>query len=82
MEFVRLNCKFPVPTGTNFLVNNVLTVFDTFVREYQGEEAKQIPTNIEDILMNAVVFSAIWGVGGQIEETTRPKFDKFLQELI
>ena len=32
--------------------------------------------------MNAVVFSAIWGVGGQIEETTRPKFDKFLQELI
>ena len=34
MEFVRLNCKFPVPTGPNFLVNNVLTVFDTFVKEY------------------------------------------------
>lgn len=32
--------------------------------------------------MNAIVFSAIWGVGAQIEETTRPKFDKFLQELI
>jgi dynein heavy chain len=82
MEFVRLNCKFPVPTGPNFLVCNTLQIFDTFVREYQGEEAKPIPTNIEDILMNAVVFSAIWGVGGQIEETSRPKFDKFLLELI
>jgi len=78
MEYVRLNCKFPVPTGPNFLVNNVLTVFDTFVTEYKGEDAKTIPPNIEDILMNALVFSAIWGVGGQIEETTRPKFDKFL----
>jgi Dynein heavy chain AAA lid domain len=64
MEYVRLNCKFPVPTGPNFLVNNVLTVFDTFVKEYQGEDPKPIPSNIEDILMNAVVFSAIWGVGG------------------
>jgi len=34
MEFVRINCKFPVPTGPNFLVCNVLQVFDTFVREY------------------------------------------------
>jgi len=34
MEFVRLNCKFPVQTGPNFLVNNTLQIFDTFVLEY------------------------------------------------
>jgi len=32
--------------------------------------------------MNALVFSGIWGIGGQIEETTRSKFDKFFQQLI
>jgi hypothetical protein len=55
---------------------------DTFVLEWGGEEPKPVPANVEDILTNAIVFSAIWGIGGQIEETTRPKFDKFLQELI
>lgn len=65
MEFIRVNCKFPVPTGANFWTHNYLNVFDLFVRQYESEEGqKTIPSNIEEICMNALVFAAIWGVGG------------------
>jgi dynein heavy chain len=33
-------------------------------------------------LINALVFSAIWGIGGCIDETTRPNFDIFFQDLL
>lgn len=79
MEYTRVNCKFPVVTGPNFLVHNFLNVFDTFVLDWGSEEIKSIPVNAEEICTNAIVFAAIWGIGGQIEESTRPKFDKFLQ---
>ena len=33
-------------------------------------------------MLNAMVFSFIWGIGAQIDETTRPNFDNFFQEII
>jgi hypothetical protein len=30
-EFIRVKCKQAVPTGPNFLVNNMLHMLDTFV---------------------------------------------------
>jgi dynein heavy chain len=80
-EFVRLKSTFPVPTGSNFLVHNFLNIFDTFVMEYKDEE-NPVPTNIEEISMNAIVFAAIWGIGGQIEENTRGGYDEYLRKLI
>lgn len=41
-----------------------------------------IPGDIDDKLINALVYSTIWGLGGCIEEGTRPKFDEFLQDLL
>jgi hypothetical protein len=82
MEFTRSNCKFPVPTGPNFLTNNFISMFDIFVLEWFGEESKGAPGNAEEICYNAMVFAGIWGIGSQIEEKTRPKFDKFFQQLI
>ncbi len=33
-------------------------------------------------MMNALIFAFVWGVGAQIDETTRPIYDLFLQEII
>lgn len=77
MEFTRTQCKFPVATGPNFLVHNFLHVFDHFILEWGHEESKGAPSNAEEICMNSIVFAGIWGIGGQIEETTRSKFDQF-----
>ena len=32
VEFIYKRCTFPVPTGPNFVIDNMLKVFDTFVR--------------------------------------------------
>jgi dynein heavy chain len=85
MEFVRTTCVQAVPTGSNFLVHNILQIFDLFVMDYKkrdGHETLDIPGNIEDICMNAIIFAAIWGVGGQLNEHTRPIFDVYLKKLI
>lgn len=64
------------------MVHNFLHIFDHFVLEWGHEDCKGAPGNAEEICMNAIVFAGIWGIGGQIEEATRPKFDKFFQQLI
>ena len=85
VEFIYKHCKFPVPTGPNFVVDNMIKIFDTFVRDWKPTEEDQpskIPGNCEDVCLNALVFAFIWGIGGQIDEDTRGKFDSLLQDMI
>ena len=42
----------------------------------------KLPNDIDDKLNGALLFATIWGIGGCIDEVTRPKFDTLLQELI
>ena len=46
------------------------------------EEVLEMPKDIEDKLYSALVYSAIWGIGGCLDENTRSRFDVFLQEVI
>jgi hypothetical protein len=76
---------FPVPTGPNFVIDNMLKVFDTFVRPWKPtdeDEPSKIPGNVEDVCLNALVFAFIWGIGAQIDENTRQMYDTLLQEII
>ena len=34
------------------------------------------------LLVNVLIYAAIWGIGGALDEFTSSKFDVFLQELI
>ena len=64
--FIYRRCNFPVPTGPNFVVDNMLKLFDTYVRDWEpreDDEGSKVPSNAEDILLNAMVFSFIWGIG-------------------
>ena len=81
VEFVRKNCHQPVQTGPSYLVHNFLQILDTFLIPFEDEEVP-VPSNMEEIGMNAIIFSAIWGFGGSIDEITRPVFDEFLKKLI
>lgn len=72
----------------------MIQVLDTYVKSWsEVEENKRnddpdappiykTPKDAEDIMYNALVYSLIWGIGAQIEETTRAKFDNFLKELL
>jgi hypothetical protein len=39
------------------------------------EEQLNLPNDIEDKLYNALLYSAIWGIGGCLDEHTRGRFD-------
>ena len=32
--------------------------------------------------INAVLFSVLWSIGAALDESTRPKFDTFMQEIL
>lgn len=81
IAFTNSNGKFPVPTDPNHLVNSMINIFDCYVRDWKQEDAK-IPREMEEMCNNAVVFANIWSVGAALDETTRPKFDIFFQDLL
>jgi hypothetical protein len=74
--FTNLHGKFPVPTDPNFLVRSMLNVFDCYVNDWRKEDVK-LPKEHEEMCINAVIFAHIWSIGVALDETTRPKFDKF-----
>lgn len=86
VEFTRVNCKFPCPGSGPFVVNQMIRLVQCYVQVYIPKHADgekpQIPNDIDDKLINALLYATIWGIGGCIEEGTRPKFDSFLQELL
>jgi dynein heavy chain, axonemal len=83
-DYAYRSCKFPVPTGPNFVVNNFLKVFHSFVLDWEPteDEPMRVPKDAEEICFNAIVFALIWGIGAQIDESTRGRIDIFLQDLL
>jgi hypothetical protein len=64
----------------------MIRLIDCLVAPYKpigtdGEEVK-IPGDIEAKLINSLIYSAIWGIGGCLDENTRGKYDQFLQSLL
>ena len=85
VEFTRQNCTFPVPTHSNFHVANLLKILDAFVRPWRkvaDDEEHKVPENFAEVINNGVIFAFVWGVGAQLHEKDREKFDLFLQDLI
>ena len=86
IEFTRKNGKFPCPGNGPFVVNHIIKLIQCYLARFQktthdGDDI-EIPKDIEDRLNNALLFGVIWGIGGCLEEVTRPRFDNFLQEMI
>ena len=94
IEYVRKNCKLPVPVTELELVSTALNILDCFLGDYKAlgetdidespEKKKEVklPSELDEQMSNFVLFSIIWGIGGATDETTRSKFGEFLKELI
>jgi hypothetical protein len=57
------------------------------VIERRDEDADAVPEyktpkEAEEICFNALLFGIVWGIGAQLEETSRPKFDQLVQEIL
>lgn len=82
IAFTNIAGKFPVPTDPNFLINSMLNIFDSYICDWKLEETPKIPREAEEMCINIVVFAHIWSIGCALDETTRPKFDKFFQDML
>lgn len=85
VEFTRKNGKFPQPVNGPFLVNQMCRLMDTYMNVHvkkNADEVKPVPNDLEDKVYNSFIFSVIWGIGGALDETTRPRFDTFLQDIL
>lgn len=83
IAFTNIQGKFPVPTDPNFLANSMINMFECYVKDWRSEEVSvKIPKEAEEICMHAVLFAHIWSIGVALDETTRPKFDVFFQDIL
>jgi len=83
LAFTNICGKFPVPTDPNFLANSMLNMFECYVKDWRSDEvAVKIPKEAEEMCTHAVIFAHIWSIGVALDETTRPKFDAFFQDIL
>jgi len=75
--FSKHHLKFPQPTGPNYLIDNFIKLYDTFMRDWCVEGAT-VPGDAEDKALNALIFSCLWAIGGQSDEHTRGSYDVFM----
>ena len=92
VEFVRVNCKAPTPASGVYVVSQILRYIETYMAvlrppakdmdDDEEEPEHELPKDIDDKLSNMLIFSTIWGIGGVIEERTRPRFEEFLIKVL
>jgi hypothetical protein len=60
----------------------MIRLLDCFIAEYKPKHSDgaeiEIPADMEEKLINALIFATIWGIGGCLDEFTRASFDTFL----
>ncbi|OMJ85003.1 hypothetical protein SteCoe_13780 [Stentor coeruleus] len=93
LEFLRKRCKFPTNITEMEMVNMLLQTFDCFMSEFRVKQTEEVetpartktdtglPKDFEESLQNWLLFSAIWGLGGGIDDISRQKFCEFLTSL-
>jgi dynein heavy chain len=87
VEFTTTNCHFPCPGNGAFVVNHMIRIIECYMvafkpKHHDSEEEIKIPNDIEDKLINCLIYATIWGIGGALDEFTSNKFDIFLQDMI
>lgn len=81
LAFCQRQGKFLVHESEMTYTGCVTKYMRTWLEEFDKEGVK-LPKEIDEFLMNMVLFSVVWGLGGGLEEGSRKKFNVFLQKLI
>ena len=63
------------------MTKNLLNIFKMQTLDFENENIK-LPKEIDEILVNIVLFAAIWSIGVALEEKSRKEFNSFIVRLI
>ena len=75
--YMREECKEIIPSVDINLVQSCLNMFNSLI--YREEEDVLKITNLENIQILCLIFSFIWSFGANIDDKSRPKFNKFIK---
>lgn len=67
------------------MCSQMLKIFNTYLlpyKEVEGEEKPVIPKDIEEYIINFLLFSVIWSYGAALEENVRSKFKTLIFEIV
>jgi dynein heavy chain len=85
LDFIAANCKEVVATSeinmVNCLTNLLSSQLDFF--DKPDKEQEQVPNHVKNTwIVCAFIFSAIWALGGNLDPSSRVKFDQFFKAII
>ncbi|EAS04067.1 axonemal dynein heavy chain (macronuclear) [Tetrahymena thermophila SB210] len=63
------------------IVNTLIQLMNTWVKEFEDEE-KKVPKDMDEHFNNIALFSTIWAIGGALEENTRKQLHEVISHLI
>lgn len=83
LAFIEKNVSLPMQVNELKFVDNVLMLFKLMLSEYdKAHNLDSLPQHFETKLLDMILFSVIWGIGGLIDEDFRNDVNMFLLRLI
>ena len=83
LAFIEKNVSLPLQVNELKFVDNVLLLFKIMLIEFEKFHCmNSLPQHFENKLLDMILFSVIWGVGGLIDEDYRSDVNMFLLRLI
>ena len=89
IDFVKRNCKEPVPSMPNSLVQSAIRLLDCYLDKYKekpGLDSRKVTPDeineLESMLEEIFFFSLIWSVGCTVDLEGRRKFNAWLRQTM
>ena len=70
VAFLHRKGKLPLPQHTNYIIDSMLNLLDSYLSPFKEEDAK-VPKELMEIFPNYMLFSVVWSFGAALDETSR-----------
>ena len=82
-SYIKIEIKLPLVMNEMILTNNSLRIFKALIAQFEiSFELEKKKNEFEHILIDLVLFSVSWGVGGSLDQDGRAKLNQFLLKLV
>ena len=79
IAFMKKYCKYQL--SELHLIISTMKFFECFIMNIRKTEYR-LPSDIDNMIQNAMIFSVIWGFTGGLEQAQRKRFCDFLFDLL
>ena len=81
VAYIHKKGKLPLPQHTNYIIDSMLNLLDTYLAPFKEEDAK-VPKDLLEIFPNYMLFAVVWSFGAGLDESIRQEFHDFILKMI